>query len=437
MTGPRGRFAVETLGCRYNRYETAEIDFELGKAGYVRAAGDESPDLVVINTCTVTDRSDYQCRSAIRKVKERHPKALVVVAGCYAETNPAEVAAMGEVDLILGNAEKFDVARQVTYLDPARSAPLVAVGGDAGTTLSVRGVERLEGRTNAYLNIQSGCDEICSFCVVRLARGKNRYAAPDEVVAQAGRMASAGVKELVLAGINLGDYGKGGGTSFARLVERIVRETKIPRIRFSSINPNTIEPNLIELMAAEERLMPFLHIPLQSGCDATLKRMRRPYTTDDYARLIDRLVAAVPGIGLGADVLTSFPGESDQEFETTRQFVESLPFTTLHVFTFSPREGTEGWEMRDRMIPKEEGKRRTGLLKGVAAIKNRAAREAAIGAVTPILIETRRDREGMLRGFTPTYLPVAIVGDDSLKGEIVPVRIVAAGEGRLRGEALP
>ncbi|MBF0171552.1 MAG: tRNA (N(6)-L-threonylcarbamoyladenosine(37)-C(2))-methylthiotransferase MtaB [Nitrospinae bacterium] len=433
----KGLFAVETLGCRFNRYETAEIDYELERAGYVRAAVGQTPDLVVINTCTVTDRSDYQCRAAIRKVKERHPDALVVVAGCYAETNPAEVAAMGEVDLILGNAEKFDVALQVARLDRGRKSPLVAVGAQADGALPVRGVERLEGRTNAYLNIQSGCDEVCAFCVVRLARGKNRSADPDQVVAQVGRMADAGVKELVLAGINLGDYGKGGGPPFAFLVERILRETKIPRIRFSSLNPNTIEPALIDLMAADSRLMPHLHIPLQSGCDATLARMRRPYTTDDYERLVERIVAALPAVGLGADVLTSFPGETEEEFETTRQFIERLPFTTLHVFTFSPREGTEAWAMKVGGVPKDEARRRTGALKTIASGKNHAARKAAVGAVVPVLVETRRDREGMLRGFTPTYLPVTITGDDRLKGEIAPVRIVAAGESRLLGEATP
>jgi len=428
------KVSFETLGCRYNRYESAEIAYELDRAGYEMAPPDTPADVVVINTCAVTGKSAARCRSAIRHAKAANPGAWIVVTGCYSETNPGAVAGVEGVDIVAGNAEKFDIAGALSKIDPGGRAK-VLVGGALPATLPVRPVTAMAGRTNAYLNVQSGCDEVCSFCLVRLARGKSRSAEPELVVDQVARMAAAGIREVVLSGINVGQYGAGTDMTLARLVRLILSRTAIGRVRLSSVNPNDVSGELIDLMAAEPRFCRHLHIPLQSGSDAILERMRRPYRADDYEALLEKLVARAPGIGLGADVMVGFPGETDRRFRETFELLERSPVMMLHVFAYSPRKGAEAFDM-DGAPPKPVVRQRSAALKELSREKGRAMRRRFVNQTLETLIENTRGGDGYLRGFTANYLPVRLEGPDELMNRITPVKMIRADGDRLTGEAV-
>lgn len=429
MNTGKKTISFATLGCRYNRFESAEMAYELDRAGYAHAPEGQAADVVVVNTCAVTGRGAAKARAAIRGVKARHPSARVVVTGCYAELSPDEVAAVEGVDLVVGNAEKFDLAEALSRME---SGPAVMVGvQQRPPKLPVRPVTALEGRTNAYLNIQSGCGEVCSFCVVRHARGKSRSADVDELVAQVARLGQAGVQEVALSGINVGQY-RDGDVTLARLIGRMLDETDIGRIRLSSVNPNDVTDELIGLMAQNApRFCRHLHIPLQSGSDAVLARMRRPYTAAQYEAKLNNIALAIPDIGLGADVMTGFPGEGEAEFEQTRELIERSPLMMLHVFPYSRRPGTEAAAFTDAPA-KEKSRRRSAILKALGAAKRRAFAERHAGRAMDVLVETTRDEAtGLLKGFTDNYIPVLLEGGEELKGRLARAVLDGAGRGRL------
>ena len=425
------KVSFETLGCRYNRYETAEMAHELADAGYRVVKDNEEPDVVVINTCTVTDKSDTRCRAAVRRAKSKNPQARVVVAGCYVETNPEEASDVAGVDLALGAESKFSIATALANLD--NGGDKVITGSSAPPKLPVRPVERLDGRTNTYINVQGGCDEVCSFCIVRVARGASRSADPDQIVSQIGRMVNAGAKEVVLSGVNLGDYGSGTSSTLAGLISQILDKTAIERIRLSSINPNTITDELIEVMAKEERICRHLHVPLQSGSNRILKLMRRPYTSMDYEILLDRLASKIPGIGIGADVMVGFPGETEVDFKMSYELLQRSAVMMFHVFAWSPRENTEAFMLEDR-VTKLDAKRRSRELKELSSKKSKSFRADLIGKNLKVLVENSRGKDGGLKGFSDNYAPVVIEGPDDLKGKIIPVTILSANGNHLWGE---
>ncbi len=431
MKTMKQKVSIETFGCRYNRLESAEIAYELEKEGYTLAINGDSPDVVVINTCTVTGRSDAKCRAAIRRAKSANPGALVVVAGCYSETSPDEVAQVKGADVVVGNADKHNIARALRQLNGDGAAKAHKSEPTAGEML-VRPITGMEGRTNAYLNIQSGCDEVCSFCVVRHARGKSRSARPEEVIAQVDRLAKAGIKEVALSGINVGEFGKGRDEGLARLVAGILEETKIERIRLSSINPNNVTDELITVMAKSPRLCRHLHIPLQSGSDSVLKRMLRPYTPKEYEELLTRLTDRIPDIGIGADVMVGFPGETEDEFAETVELIERSPIMMLHVFSYSPREGTLAFDYPGH-VNKDIRKSRARILKELSATLNSKMRKKYIGKTLNTLVENRRDSDGYLKGFTDNYLPVRLQGDAAALNRIVPVKMISSEDHRLIG----
>jgi threonylcarbamoyladenosine tRNA methylthiotransferase MtaB len=410
--------------------------FELEQAGYRESESDETADVVVINTCTVTDKSDARCRAAIRKAKKEHPGAQIVVAGCYVETNPDEVMAVEGVSLAVGNVDKFKLVDALAHLDAnAGALPTAITSTPAPARMPVRAVKRLTGRTNAYLNIQGGCDELCAFCVVKIARGKNRFADPSAVIGQIGRIADSGVAEVILSGVNLGDFGKGTSATLATLVQDALAQTAIQRIRFSSINPNTITDQLIDLIASSDRICRHLHIPLQSGSDSILHAMRRPYTAREYSVLLEKLNAKIPGIGIGADIMVGFPGETDSDFLSSYDLIAASPIMMLHVFNFSPRENTEAFTLPHR-VDKDVAKERSALLNRLSIDKNRTFRERFVGTTATVLVETARDKDQRLKGFTDNYLPVTFDGPDSLRGTIAPVHIDRVGKERLEGSGL-
>ena len=426
------KVSFTTLGCRYNRMETAEMAHDLRMAGYRQAAeGDGPADVVVINSCAVTHRSAAKSRAAIRDAVAKHPGAKVVVTGCYPQTDPKGAAGVEGVALALGNAEKRSLASALMKLEEDASAqPLILAGADpAQQPLPVRPVTAMEGRTNVYVNAQSGCDEICSFCVVRVARGSSRSAPAGALAEQARRLAEAGVGEMVISGINVGQY-RDGEMDLAGLLELVLKESDIPRVRLSSINPNEVTERLMELMAAEPRLMPHLHVPLQSGSDRILSLMRRPYTAEKYERLLYRLAEMIPGIGLGADVMTAFPGETEEDHIHTRALIERLPLMMLHVFSYSKRQGTEAAGLPGA-VKAEDSRRRTNELKAVSAGKRERFMAAHAGKRLSILVESERTASGALKGFTQNYIPAALEGPDSARGRIVTAVGERALDGRL------
>ncbi|MDH4184775.1 MAG: MiaB/RimO family radical SAM methylthiotransferase, partial [Nitrospinota bacterium] len=345
---------------------------------------------------------------------------------------PAAVARVEGVSLVLGNAEKFSMAQALTMLDArqAGAAPLVlADHGPMPASLPVRPISGMAGRTNAYLNVQSGCDETCSFCVVRLARGKSRSAGAQELVEQVKRLRDAGVKEVVLSGINIGQY-QDGPVDLAELMELILSRTDLPRARLSSINPNNITGRLIDLMAAEPRFCPHLHIPLQHGSDRILKLMRRPYTVEMYESLLNELASRVEGIGLGADVMTGFPGEAEEDHLATRALIQRLPLMMLHVFSYSPRQGTEAFSLPGQ-VAAGVARERAAELKSISEQKRRRFMEQYVGRKLQVLVENSRTPGGALKGFTQNYIPVQLQGPDSLLNTMAEVIGHKASGGKL------
>jgi threonylcarbamoyladenosine tRNA methylthiotransferase MtaB len=431
--------AFETLGCKLNQYDSAVLQAALEARGLRAVPFDEPAQLYVINTCTVTARADCSGRQAIRRAIARNPEALVVVTGCYAQTNPDAVAAIPGVDVVLGTRDGPALPDLLADLRK-RARPLVQVG-DVFRPRQPEPVIPLRrfstGYTRAFVKVQDGCQHRCSFCIVPFARGPSR-SQPIEVVAeQVAALVAAGHREVVLTGVDLGHYGadQTPRTTLARLARRLLEIPGLARLRLSSILPAYFTEELIELVAQESRLCPHLHVPLQAGSDRVLRAMRRPYTVARYRQLVERLAGLVPDLGLGTDVIAGFPGESAEEFQATEALVDELPLTYLHVFSYSDRRGTEATRLGAPRVPPEEIRRRTARLRRLGAAKQRAFRGRHVGREVRVLVLERPGRgTGKLVGLTGNYLEVAFGGPDTLVGGFAAVRVTALAEPGLTGE---
>lgn len=418
------RIAFNTLGCRLNQFEGDAMRQAATAAGHQAVAFDQAADVYVINTCTVTAAADADSRQLVRRAVRRNPAARVIVTGCYAQVRPAEVAALPGVDLVLGNVEK---AHLVTFLkDPVpQGTPRVVVGAIGRT----REVARLPAahetdRTRACLKIQDGCNYRCAFCIVPTARGRNRSVPVSEVLAQASALWAAGYREVTLTGVHLGTYGLDltPRASLAGLAAAVVAGAR-GRVRLSSIDPHEVGDDLLALMAEDRRLCRHLHLPVQSGDEAVLRRMRRRHTAEDFRRLVRRAAEAVPGIGIGADVIVGFPGETEEAFGNTWAMIEALPLSYLHVFTYSRRPGTAAATMPDP-VPGDVKVRRSRALRTLAHRKGIAFRRALVGQAVEVVVLGRRHREtGLLESLTDTYARVLFPGHDDLMGRLTRVRI--------------
>ena len=360
------KVAFTTLGCRTNQHDTAEMATLLEEEGYSIVGAREPADVYVINTCTVTQKSDRQSRLAVKKSLDINDKALVVFTGCYAQMNPEDSLNLPGMDLVLGNADKLEIAAAIKNR--------MARNGDGSARLHMTDITRkrefrtipvseFHGKTKAFIKVQTGCDEKCSFCTVVHARGKSISESRQNIVHNIRHAVDSGFKEITLTGINLGTYGRDQSEpeTFSSLVEEILKLAGGFRVRLSSINPMEIDDRLIDLMAENEKLCPHLHIPLQSGDDHILKRMRRNYDTRQYQDVVQRAAEKVPNLGLGADIIVGFPGETDAMFESTRAMVEKLPYSYLHVFTYSNRPKTEA-EGFNNDVPDKIKKERNRIL---------------------------------------------------------------------------
>ncbi|MBM3420246.1 MAG: tRNA (N(6)-L-threonylcarbamoyladenosine(37)-C(2))-methylthiotransferase MtaB [Bacteroidetes bacterium] len=432
MNGRLLRVAFHTLGCKLNFAETSTIARSLPAGQFRRVSFNDEADIYIINTCSVTDAADRKCRHAIRKITGRHPGAFVAVVGCYAQLNPGAIASIPGVDLVLGTNEKFDIPRYISNLEKrdspeVHSCEIEATGGfnpswSAGD------------RTRSFLKVQDGCDYKCSYCTIPLARGRSRNLPVAECIEEANRISASGAKEIVLTGINTGDFGKSTGEKFTDLLKELVRVEGIERYRISSIEPNLLTDEVIEMAAAGGRLMPHFHIPLQSGCNKTLAAMKRRYTRELFAERVLKIRKLMPLAGIGADVITGFPGETETDFEETFTFLTSLPLSYMHIFRFSVRPGTAAADLPGR-VPHKTAEERSQRLIKLSAAKKHSFIRASLGTVENVLFENTK-QQGMFTGFTPNYIKVLVRHSRSgLAGEIRPVRLSAiTDDGDITGE---
>ena len=439
------KVAFTTLGCRTNQHDTAEMQPLLEKDGFFVVDSTEKADIYIINTCTVTSKSDYRSRLAVKKTLGLNENALVVFTGCYAQTQPEEIKQLPGLGLVLGNADKHDIVTAIKQTletrktEPFCLEPLIYMTDIAQErnfeTLPVNG---FLGKTKAFMKVQTGCDENCSFCTVVKARGRSLSDSRENILNNIKNAIFSGFKEITLSGINLGTWGMDlkPREMFSSLVRDILDLEGDFRVRLSSINPMEIDNRLIELMAGEPRLCNHFHIPLQSGDDEVLSKMRRNYDSHQYREVVERALNLIPNLGLGADVIVGFPGETDQQFKNTHRIIEALPFTYLHIFSYSPRRGTEAYEFKDTVpnrVKKERNRELTELIKKKAL----SFRRRFLGKTVSVLIENHRDTSsGLLKGHSEHYIPISLSGNDDLMNRIVPVCIKNITESQVSGCAL-
>lgn len=408
------RIAFQTLGCKINQYETDLLRQDLTARGNTVVAFDQEADVYIINTCSVTAKSDMQCRQTIRSAVRRGQGAKVVVTGCYAETRPDDIRNIPGVNLVIGNREKSNIVHHLML--PATAAPKQY--RDFVPARAVR------GRTRAFLKIQDGCNNRCSYCIVPLARGGSRSVSPSAVTKEFDSLVKDGCPEIVLTGIHIGTYGDelAERISLTDMLTTLSERRVCSRIRLSSIEPREITEGIIRLLG--NGVCRHLHIPLQSGDDAILSSMKRNYTAAFYHKLLEQIAQEVPGVALGADVMVGYPGEGESEFRNTMRLVESAPLTHLHVFSYSPRPGTAAASMKEQ-VPETTKKERSEALRSLGKEKNYAFRQKQQGVNLQVVIEDKVDPQtGMLSGLTDNYIRVQINngGKDQI-GEKITIRI--------------
>ncbi|HKC98075.1 MAG TPA: tRNA (N(6)-L-threonylcarbamoyladenosine(37)-C(2))-methylthiotransferase MtaB [Methylomirabilota bacterium] len=434
-----------TLGCRLNQVDTRDIQASLEARGFRTVDFAEPADVVVVNTCTVTARAELSDRQTIRRAARVSPRATLVVTGCWAQTSPGEVAGLAGVDLVVGNGDKHRLAElldralaeQASVAERGAVAARVHVTDIARTrTVAVAPTGRLHGRSRAFVKVQDGCQHRCAFCIVPRARGASRSLDQKVVLDQARALVEDGHPELVLTGIDLGHYGADlvPRTTLAALVRLLTEIPGLRWVRLSSLLPAYFTPELSEVVTTSPLVAPHFHIPLQSGSDRILRAMRRPYTTKMYRALVERLIAARPRLGLGADVIAGFPGETDDDFAATVACVRELPFSYLHVFPYSARQGTEAAQLAGRLDSRTVTGR-SRILREIGRAKSGEFARGMIGGVEEVLVLETLDRgTGRLVGLTGNYVEVVFAGPPSLMRTLATVRVTAVQGDRTLGE---
>jgi len=411
---PKQSVAFHTLGCKLNFSETSTLSRQLEKEGFEKKAFTEVADVYVINTCSVTENADKECRQLVRRIQRQAPESFVVITGCYAQLKPQEIAEIPGVDLVLGAAEKFNLVQHLSTLTKGDTTKICSC--DIETVSGFHASYSVNDRTRTFLKVQDGCDYSCTFCTIPLARGKSRSDSIRNVVQQSITLEKNGVKEIVLTGINLGDFGKGevGGRkheeNFFDLVKALDAETKIPRYRISSIEPNLLTNEIIEWVAKSDQFMPHFHIPLQSGSNAVLKLMQRRYATDLYEDRIAQIKKLMPHACIGVDVIVGSPGETEAYFKETMDFLHALDISYLHVFTYSERAMTKALNIKP-VVPMQVRHERNKIARNLSYQKLQYFTAQQVGQTRKVLFESPKlvkDREGimMLEGYTDNYIKV-------------------------------
>ncbi len=427
------KVSFHTLGCKLNFSESSALARQFVAGGFERATSSSGADICVINSCTVTAQADKKCRNLIRKIARTNPGAIIAVTGCYAQLNPEAVAAIEGVDIVLGNKSKQELYDRVAALSGKGSAGIYSCAAEELTGFFA--AFSSGDRTRSFLKVQDGCDYKCAYCAIPYARGASRNIPAREVVAQAREIARGGQREIVLTGINTGDFGHTTGERFIDLLRELDRVEGIDRYRISSIEPNLLTDEIISFTASSDKFMPHFHIPLQSGCDAVLARMRRRYTTEQFAARIERVRDLVPRAFVGIDLIAGFPGESAGDFEATVEFLRRIAPAYLHVFPYSIREGTPAAGFEDQ-VSHEEKARRVQVINDLCAELYRDFCSAALGSTAGVLFESTQ-RGGMMCGFTDNYIKVEAPYDRSRVGRVGRVKLESlTPEGNIRGSVL-
>jgi threonylcarbamoyladenosine tRNA methylthiotransferase MtaB len=424
MAEARKKVAFHTLGCKLNFAETSTISRSFPEEKYERVTANVHADIYIINTCSVTDVADKKCRQIIKKFINQSPDAFIAVVGCYAQLNPQEISSIPGVDLVLGTHEKFDLAKYIENHKKGNNAEIHSCSIAPEHQFSAS--YSLGDRTRSFLKVQDGCDYGCSYCTIPAARGKSRNPSISTLVSEAKEIAERGIMEIVLTGVNIGDFGKTTGERFTDLVKELKNIDGIRRIRLSSIEPNLITNELIEMVADNSNILPHFHIPLQSGNDRILGLMRRRYKTELFAEKVRNIKSVMPFAGIGADVIVGFPGETDADFEVTFSFLNDMPLTYLHVFSYSMRPGTPAQSLPGPVSHKEK-ERRSRLLKLISEKKHHNFSILNIGRSSEVLFE-RTKSDGMITGFTGNYLKAEYPWDPELAGSIRKVIISGVRE---------
>lgn len=423
------KIAFHTLGCKLNFSETSAIARRVEKEGFAQVDFESDADVYVINTCSVTENADKECRYIVRKALRHSPDAQIVIIGCYAQLHPQEIASIKGVDLVLGAKEKFRLADYLKTLPVKKS--LTEKG--AVYSCDIHEVNLFESsysfgaRTRAFLKVQDGCDYSCTYCTIPLARGKSRSDSIAHVVDQANLLAELGVKEIVLTGVNIGDFGIQNpiegkrAESFLGLIQQLDEVTGIHRFRISSIEPNLLKDEVIAFVAQSKRFMPHFHIPLQSGSDKILMRMKRRYLSCLYAERVEKINSLIPGCCIGADVITGFPGETEEEFMKSYHFLQELDISYLHVFTYSERDNTEASGM-DGVVPVQIRNERNKMLRILSEKKRTAFYQKFIGEAKEVLLEGSIKND-FLEGFTDNYIKVRVLNEEKLRREITSINL--------------
>jgi threonylcarbamoyladenosine tRNA methylthiotransferase MtaB len=418
------KFSLLTFGCRCNQSDSAAIREGLCRRHMQECDVHGDADLIVVNTCTVTHRTDKQVRQAIRRLHRENPDARLVLTGCYAERDPDALAAMPGVSLVLGNADKVRLPELIGQLSTFSQGKIIRSPLEDAFDFAPQPMTHTGGKTRPMVKLQDGCDAHCAYCIVPKVRGPGRSASPESVLSEIQSLVDHGFQEIVLAGINLGAFGRKvkAQPHLVDLLRRIVEIPGLGRIRLSSIEPMHFDRDIVKLAAEHPVIAQHFHIPMQSGSDRILRLMRRPYTAARFLALLRHIKDELPDVGLGTDVLIGFPGETEQDFEETYAFIESLPLTYLHIFPFSPRAGTEAYSLPDR-IPSHVMKRRLGKALELSRSKNLSFRRSCIGRVLPALTLAKEEEPDTSLVLTSNYIHARIAGMAVPPNRLVDVRL--------------
>lgn len=419
------KVAFYTLGCKLNFAETSTIARSFEEDGYIRVDFDDPADIYVINTCSVTENADKQFKQIVRKALKTNPKAFLAAVGCYAQLKPEELASVDGVDLVLGAKEKFNITQYID--DLTKNNEGIVHSCEISETDFYVGSYSIGDRTRAFLKVQDGCDYKCTYCTIPMARGISRSDTIENIIANAKKISDKGIKEIVLTGVNIGDYGKGefGNKkhehTFLELVQALDKVEGIERLRISSIEPNLIKDETIDFIAQSKSFVPHFHIPLQSGSNEILKKMKRRYLRELYVSRVAKIREVMPDACIGVDVIVGFPGETDEHFLETYHFLNELDISYLHVFTYSERDNTEAVLM-DGVVPDAVRAKRSKMLRGLSAKKRNAFYESQLGKEKTVLFESD-NKQGYIHGFTENYVKVKTPWDPALVNTLHKVKL--------------
>jgi len=430
------KIALITLGCKTNQSDAASLAAELLMQGHRIVPSSQTADVIIIHTCTVTQKTDYQSRQIIRRMAAKNPRGQVVVTGCYAQVSPESLQAIPGVDYVVGMAERKRIPGIIIAKEKSRKAAVLISPVEKQKSFEEWMLPHFHDRTRAFLKVQDGCNSYCSYCIVPYARGRNRSLPLERVLFQARGLAAQGFKEIVLTGIHLGTYGEDllPPPSLLILLKELERQNLSLRLRLSSIEPREFNPPLMEYLASSRRVCPHLHIPLQSGDDRILRRMNRNYSSAFFADLVNRLAQTIPGAAIGADVIGGFPGEDDSAFLNTMTLIENLPLAYLHVFPFSKRKGTPASAFPGQ-VPPQVILARCHALREMGQKKRDSFSRSFLGQKLKVLVESKRDREsGLLKGFSENYIPILLPGGETLMNQEVEAEVTEVRDAKVFGK---